>query len=266
MMNWLLETPPRKIYHAFAHKILPNLKYLPRSELRRCRCCGKRSVILHFAMSEEFCFCVRCRATLRYEMIADYLTSKVGDLSQLDVLELDRASPLRVPLQTAKSYTRTFYNRDVAIGLVQSDGAQMQDVTRMGFADASFDLIVSSEVLEHVPDISAAFAEIYRVLRPGGCHVFTVPPMKETKQLAKLENGQVVQLVQPPEYHGDPLGDGGGILAFWHFGPSFPKQIETGGLDVTVVSGPEGYDQRVVWCARRPAAAIVPQGDGLVTV
>jgi ubiquinone/menaquinone biosynthesis C-methylase UbiE len=46
---------------------------------------------------------------------------------------------------------------------------------RLPFADASFDKAVSSEVLEHLPDDRAALAELYRVLRPGGTLVVTVP-------------------------------------------------------------------------------------------
>jgi arsenite methyltransferase len=36
------------------------------------------------------------------------------------------------------------------------------------FADASFDVAVSTQVLEYVPDVPGALAEIHRVLRPGG--------------------------------------------------------------------------------------------------
>ena len=49
------------------------------------------------------------------------------------------------------------------------------DATRLPFADASFDRIIASEVLEHVPDDGAAFAELARVLKPGGTIAITVP-------------------------------------------------------------------------------------------
>jgi SAM-dependent methyltransferase len=49
------------------------------------------------------------------------------------------------------------------------------DATRLPFADASFDRIIASEVLEHVPDDSAAFTELARVLKPGGTIAVTVP-------------------------------------------------------------------------------------------
>jgi SAM-dependent methyltransferase len=49
------------------------------------------------------------------------------------------------------------------------------DVTRLPFPDASVDRVMASEVLEHVPDDAAAFAEIARVLKPGGRMAVTVP-------------------------------------------------------------------------------------------
>jgi 2-polyprenyl-6-hydroxyphenyl methylase/3-demethylubiquinone-9 3-methyltransferase len=43
---------------------------------------------------------------------------------------------------------------------------------RLPFADASFDAVVAADVLEHVPDLPAAVAELTRVLRPGGSFLF----------------------------------------------------------------------------------------------
>ena len=39
---------------------------------------------------------------------------------------------------------------------------------RCRFADASFDVVFSKDALLHVPDKDALFAEIFRVLKPGG--------------------------------------------------------------------------------------------------
>jgi SAM-dependent methyltransferase len=49
------------------------------------------------------------------------------------------------------------------------------DLTALPFPDASVDRVMASEVLEHIPDDAAAFAEIARVLTPGGRAVVTVP-------------------------------------------------------------------------------------------
>jgi SAM-dependent methyltransferase len=43
------------------------------------------------------------------------------------------------------------------------------------FADDSFDKVICSEVLEHIPDYPGALREIYRVLKPGGVFAASVP-------------------------------------------------------------------------------------------
>jgi len=43
------------------------------------------------------------------------------------------------------------------------------------FASGSFDRIIASEVLEHVPDDLGVMAELFRVLKPGGRLAATVP-------------------------------------------------------------------------------------------
>lgn len=49
------------------------------------------------------------------------------------------------------------------------------DALRLPFADASFDAVICSEVLEHLPDYRGALGEIQRVLRPGGRLAVSVP-------------------------------------------------------------------------------------------
>jgi arsenite methyltransferase len=42
------------------------------------------------------------------------------------------------------------------------------EAERLPFADASFDVVVSNGVIDLIPDKDAVFAELYRVLAPGG--------------------------------------------------------------------------------------------------
>ena len=49
------------------------------------------------------------------------------------------------------------------------------DALRLPFPDDTFDRIIASEVLEHIPDDAGALAELARVLRPGGTIAVTVP-------------------------------------------------------------------------------------------
>ena len=56
--------------------------------------------------------------------------------------------------------------------LVAADGLQLP------FANASFDTICMFDVLEHLSDDHRAAAELYRVLKPGGLLVITVPALQ----------------------------------------------------------------------------------------
>jgi SAM-dependent methyltransferase len=48
-------------------------------------------------------------------------------------------------------------------------------ITRMALAENSFDAVVSGDVLEHIEDDRAAVAELFRVLKPGGVAIISVP-------------------------------------------------------------------------------------------
>jgi SAM-dependent methyltransferase len=51
----------------------------------------------------------------------------------------------------------------------------IMDAQKMDFDDNKFDVVILTEVLEHIPDDKLAAKEIIRVLRPGGYLLLTVP-------------------------------------------------------------------------------------------
>ncbi|MGW0516386.1 class I SAM-dependent methyltransferase [Crossiella sp. NPDC003009] len=55
---------------------------------------------------------------------------------------------------------------------------RVADAERIPYEDESFDLVVGHAVLHHIPDVQAAFAEVLRVLKPGGRFVFAGEPTK----------------------------------------------------------------------------------------
>ena len=54
-------------------------------------------------------------------------------------------------------------------------GGLLGDATQLPFADASFDRVITSEVLEHIQADTSAINEFVRVLKPGGTFAATVP-------------------------------------------------------------------------------------------
>jgi SAM-dependent methyltransferase len=98
---------------------------------------------------------------------------------------------------------------DVQLG-GSKNGIRCEDLQALTFEAESFDLVVSLDVLEHVPDPKAALGEMRRVLRPQGTLVLTCPftmQLQATYKMARLnEQGEIEHLIAEPQYHGNPLG------------------------------------------------------------
>jgi SAM-dependent methyltransferase len=54
-------------------------------------------------------------------------------------------------------------------------GTLAADITTLPFQTGAFDLVICSEVLEHIPDDKAAFKELIRIVKPGKDLVVSVP-------------------------------------------------------------------------------------------
>ena len=78
----------------------------------------------------------------------------------------------RRDLTTARNRCGDFESltqRENAPSLIEGDGA------RLPFANATFDRIICSEVLEHIHDYETFLREISRVIKPGGLFAASVP-------------------------------------------------------------------------------------------
>jgi len=120
----------------------------------------------------------------------------------------------------------------IPLGATDEAGVRNEDVTRLTFLDASFALVVTLDVLEHVPDYDAALAEFLRVLAPRGQLVLTCPFRADRgRNLVRAVVGSdgTIEHREPPEYHGDPLSQAG-TLAYYHFGWELLDRLGEGGL------------------------------------
>jgi len=99
------------------------------------------------------------------------------------------------------------------------------DITRMPFDDRSFDMILCSHVLEHIPDDALAMSELYRVMKPGGWGVFQVPidhTMEKTYEDFSITT---------PEGRQKAFGQGDHVR---RYGADYKNRLEKAGFKVTV--------------------------------
>jgi len=67
---------------------------------------------------------------------------------------------------------------------------QVADAATLPFADSSFDVVVASEVLEHLADVDGALKEAARVLVPGGLFIFDTPNRTWISRVALIGLGE----------------------------------------------------------------------------
>jgi len=99
------------------------------------------------------------------------------------------------------------------------NGIRHEDVHNLSLESASIDLVVSNDVMEHVPWPKLAFKEIARVLRPGGQALMTFPFFSDRRESivrAEVIDGKVAHRHEPV-FHGNPVS-ADGSLVFTDFG------------------------------------------------
>lgn len=201
-----------------------------------CPVCGRVSAARRFSKNlRETGWCLRCGATNRNRQVALVACRAASEISGRPIRALpalrdsgvvvyntESQGALHEQLRTMPGYVSSEYlGPDHAPGEVV-DGVTHQDLLRLSFADESIDVVLSSDVFEHVPDPYAAHAEVRRVLRRGGRHVFTVPyhfnrhaHLDEVR--ARSGHDGAPELLAEPIYHDDPVRDEG-VLVYTIFG------------------------------------------------
>jgi SAM-dependent methyltransferase len=185
-----------------------------------CPVCARRSTFVaeHDWLRDAY-LCVRCQTVPRQRALVAVLDML---RPRWPKLVLHESSPTLIYFgDRCRRYSYSQYLPGVEPG-TYSNGVRCEDVHHLSFPDATFDLFITQDVLEHVFHPDRALAEIMRCVKPGGLHVFTTPKHKSllrSERRAELRGGEIVHL-RDPVYHGNPVGDGR-TLVTWDYGADF---------------------------------------------
>lgn len=128
--------------------------------------------------------------------------------------------------------------RDYSFRPVLGSSEDMQEIET-----DSIDRIVSANTIEHVPDVYAAAAEMFRVLKPGGRLVINTPNIAFAKKRLFLLMGRFPSTSQPNEGLGSDVMFDGGHLHYFTY-RSLRLVLEKAGFAVT---SPLGYGKFGRW-------------------
>ncbi|MDR3636645.1 MAG: class I SAM-dependent methyltransferase [Isosphaeraceae bacterium] len=221
---------------------------LARKESSACGWCGAKLRVrrLGQALVETFPF---GKAT----SVAEWV--RQPEARALRIAEINRIEGLHEALRPLPGLTSS----DFAPGALPGStiqGVRSEDLMRLTYPDAAFDVVLTSETLEHVPDLETALREIRRVLIPGGWHLFTVPLLPHVPRTfprAVLGQDGAVNHLYPPIHH--PSGDTG-YLVFTELGADLPDLLARAGFTTHMRFGPvTEHDLGQVFATQKTLAA-----------
>jgi SAM-dependent methyltransferase len=155
--------------------LLPNNFYF--SHQGYCPCCDKEVLFqaTHSWLRDYF-LCANCGSIPRERALMLVIEKYYPNWKNLSIHESspsNRGVSLKLK-NSAKNYIASQYYPNQSFGTL-INGFQNQDLENQTFADASFDLVITQDVMEHIYNPEKAFTEIARTLKKGGAHIFTVP-------------------------------------------------------------------------------------------
>ena len=194
-------------------------------------CVAATKFIARHLWFRDHYLCEKCGSIPRQRALTLVVEEISPNWRDLSIHESSPSGPASARFaRECPGYVASYCYPGVAPG-TQHDGFRCEDLERLTFSDAHFDLVITQEVFEHVFDYRRAFREVMRTVRPGGAHVFTTPKYKhlrKSQDRAIRSNGEIVHLAEP-EYHGNPI-DSTGSLVTVHYGDDITEIIwkETG--------------------------------------
>lgn len=200
--------------------------WMDQREGLRCRSC--RSNLRSRHLSKSIVDAMNARLGTQFKTLSELCGTP--EMQTLAVAEINAAGNLHPFLARLNGLHYSEY------GSTQPD-VRSEDLMNLSYADESFDLVINSDVLEHVPDIERALSEVRRILKPNGVHIFTVPvnwSQAHSRRRAKIRDGKLVHIL-PPSHHGAEQEGKNDFLVFYEYGSDFVQICEGIGFSVELV-------------------------------
>jgi SAM-dependent methyltransferase len=182
-----------------------------------CSICGPTRFQVKGPWLRDEYVCSRCGSIPRMRSLVRVLKREIRAWRTLEILEVAPDGPASAYIaREAATYTAAQYFEGVASG-EYVDGVRREDLQRLSYPDGSLDVLITQDVFEHVLRPDDAWSEIGRVLRPGGCHLWTVPIFAGRETLVRVvpDAQDAPELLMTADYHGNPLGGGSLVIHEW---------------------------------------------------
>jgi len=180
--------------------------------------------------------CTGCGSVPRQRALISVLSIVRPDWRGTRIWELAPAGPASEMLaRGSERYIGSHYWPDVSPGTLV-DGVRCEDLERPTLPDASVDIVVSSDVFEHIIDVDLALGQVARVLDVGGIHVWTTPQYQdiESSRARVRRSPTGLEYLVPAEYHGDPVSADGALVTY-DWGRDLPRRVELASGMLTTV-------------------------------
>lgn len=206
-----------------------------------CNVCLRRTLFVCDVAADRWIRrCCHCRSTPKYRAILQVIESETGKpisdfIENRKIYELSTTSPIFRKLRGHRNYEASGYFSDLPFGEKVTPSYWNQDLQRLTFESESFDVAVSSETMEHVRRPWDGFAEVHRVLKPGGFYVFTVPYRRDRMTRPRVDtSGTQDVLLLPKVYHQDPYRPQDSLL-YTDFGADLPDLLRPIGFETQLL-------------------------------
>jgi len=153
--------------------------------------------------------------------------------TELKILNANRGDAISKAMGANENYHSFILDPDVPLGHSFAPRETCQNLEELEFEDAAFDILITEDVFEHVYRPAKAFQEVYRILKPGGSHYFTIPFNFTGQTVTRVEMDGTEEVHHlPAHYHGDKIR--GQVLVISDFGRDLMDDLSSIGFQTDV--------------------------------